>query len=194
MVKARILAEHVTTTPYKELGELPDTRVSLALCSSCNDPITVRQTWQGEDDLGASIWSVASRVWPLPEREAHTSIPPIVRVSLEEAERCFIAGAHTASVVMSGRALEGVGRHFDTSSWKLAESLKELRDRGVIDPRLFEWGDALRRDRNLAAHASEEKFSKEDATDLLDFIHAICEHVFVLVPKFRAFMERRSKT
>ena len=192
VVKAKVVGEHVTNAFYEGAGELPEAAVSLAVCPSCNEPIVARQLWQGEDDTGASLWSRATRVWPLPEREAHADIPPIVKVSLEEAERCFRAGAHTASVVMCGRALEGIGRHFETTDWRPQKSLKELLDRGVIDPRLFDWGEALRKNRNLAAHASEEKFSREDATDLLDFISAICEHVFVLIPKFKSFMERQA--
>ena len=46
---------------------------------------------------------------------------------------------------------------------------------------------------NIGAHATEDKISKEDAKDLLDFAQAICDYVFVLNAKFNRFMERKDK-
>ena len=43
------------------------------------------------------------------------------------------------------------------------------------------------------AHATEDKISKEDAKDLLDFAQAICVYVFVLNAKFNRFMERKNE-
>jgi hypothetical protein len=194
VVNAKILATHETQAFDDTIGqELPEAQVTLAVCPSCDEGILARRTWEGEGDWGP-VWSRAVRVWPQAERHAHEDIPPVVRTSLEESERCFRAGAYTASVVMSGRALEGLGIHFKAKKWQIKDSLAELRDRNIIDPRLFEWGEALRKDRNLAAHASDKKFTKEDAVDLLDFINSICEHVFVLTPKFEAFMARKSNS
>jgi hypothetical protein len=47
-----------------------------------------------------------------------------------------------------------------------------------IDQRLYEWGEELREHRNLAAHASERTFNREDAEDLFEFVNAICECLF----------------
>jgi hypothetical protein len=115
-----------------------------------------------------------------------------VRVSLDEAERSFRASAYLASAVMCGRALEGICRHFNTKSAYLGGGLKELLDREIIDKRLFEWSQALQRSRNAAAHASEERISKEDASDLFDFVVAIADYVFVLNERFQEFMKRQS--
>lgn len=52
---------------------------------------------------------------------------------------------------------------------------------------------ALREHGNIGAHPSEEKISKEDARDLLDFATAICDYIFVLTKKFDNFMERKRK-
>jgi len=73
----------------------------------------------------------------------------------------------------------------------LASGLKYLKDKEIIDGRLYEWGEALRSARNLGAHASTEKVSREDARDLLDFSVAICEYVFVLNAKFARFKDRQ---
>lgn len=94
---------------------------------------------------------------------------------------------------MCGRALEGVCIHFGIKSM-LAKGLAELRDRKLIDERLFDWGEQLRKHRNLAAHASKERITREDANDLFEFVTAICEYIFVLSSRFQEFMARKEKT
>jgi Domain of unknown function (DUF4145) len=191
-VKAEILATHrVKYLDERSMIEFPDHDVSLGVCPACHEAVVIREDWEGEGEQG-DLWSKAVRVWPSGVREANAMIPDIVRVSLEEAQRCHRAAAHTASAVMCGRALEGVCIHFETKERSLVKALAELRERGLIDERLFKWGDELRKQRNVAAHATGERISREDATDLLEFLTAICEYVFVLTPRFQSFMARRT--
>jgi hypothetical protein len=138
-------------------------------------------------------WSTLDRLWPKQERDVNWDIPEIARNSLIEARICYKAKAYSACAVMSGRTLEGVCKHHSAKSRNLATGLKELKQKGIIDDRLFKWGEELRKHRNIGAHASDEKISKEDAKDLLDFVNAICEYVFVLTGKFNKFMKRKSK-
>lgn len=84
--------------------------------------------------------------------------------------------------------------HHDSKVRTLAKGLESLKKGGVIDTRLFEWGEALRKHRNLGAHATTERVSKADARDLLDFATAICDYVFVLNEKFERFRARQNAT
>jgi hypothetical protein len=84
-------------------------------------------------------------------------------------------------------------RHFATKKDTLFEGLKELHERQIIDARLYQWGDELRKHRNLAAHASDAQFAFNDAKDLYDFATAICDYVFVLTAKFESFQKRQAK-
>jgi hypothetical protein len=106
---------------------------------------------------------------------------------------CYKARAYSACAVMCGRSIEGVCKHHDPKTKTLANGLKKLREDGTIDDRIFGWGEALRENRNLGAHATTEKATKDDARDLLDFSVAICEYVFVLNKKFERFQKRRAK-
>jgi hypothetical protein len=119
------------------------------------------------------------------------SIPAKIRDSLEEADKCIRSGAFTAAVAMTGRALEAMCRHFGTKSDVLAGGLKELLDREIIDKRLFQWGDELRINRNLAAHATGERFHGWHAGSLFTFALAICNYVFVLNEQFAEFLEHK---
>jgi uncharacterized protein DUF4145 len=192
-VKAEVLATHQTKYFDESLmTNLPDSRVSLVICPSCDQALVALEMWKGEGEFGGDLWSPPLRVWPRPPREMSSKIPHIVQVSLEEAQRCHRARAYTAGAVMCGRALEGICSNFKTKDRNLGKGLRELLDRGIVDERLFKWSQELQRHRNLAAHATGEKTSREDATDLLDFLNAICEYVFVLTPKFQSFMKRKS--
>jgi hypothetical protein len=167
-------------------------KIVLAECRICHNPIVgyseVIQLGQNEWD-----WSDLDRLWPAPETDLDSEIPDIARISLVEAQTCFRAKAFTACAVMCGRAIEGVCKHHNAKTKTLADGLKDLKQKGVIDGRLLEWGEALRAARNLGAHASTEKVSRADARDLLDFSRAICDYVFVLHAKFERFKERQSK-
>jgi uncharacterized protein YutE (UPF0331/DUF86 family) len=139
-----------------------------------------------------ALWSDASRVWPEPTPQLLAlSIPEMIRTCLLEARKCLHATAYTACVAMAGRGIEAMCKHFGAKKETLFDGLKELHERGVIDKRLYEWGDELRKHRNLAAHASGAAFNLVDAKDLYEFATAICEYVFVLTAKFEAFKKRQ---
>lgn len=74
----------------------------------------------------------------------------------------------------------------------LAQGLEELHKGQIIDTRLYEWGKELQKSRNLAAHATDQIFERNDAEDLLDFAIAICEYMFVLTQKFEEFKRRQA--
>lgn len=135
-----------------------------------------------------------TRLWPKPQKYLSHDIPEIVRQSLDEAQTCFKAGAFSACTVMAGRALEGIVRHFGAEKSYLGPGIKELHSKGVIDARLAAWAGALQKARNLSAHASGERVLRQDAQDLLDFVSAICEYVFVMTQKFQNYMQRQGES
>lgn len=174
-----------------ELGE--PIRIVLLKCPVCHEALLGYQEWY-QIDANKGDWSQpVRRLWPEPDSSIAMIVPEIVGVSLEEAQRCYRARAYSACAVMCGRALEGVCNKYDTKNKMLAGGLRELLDKKVIDERLYKWGEELRKHRNIGAHATKETISKEDAHDLLEFVNAISEYVFVLDAKFQKFMERQQK-
>ena len=183
-IDAQVIAEHVD--PFDEFTGLRY-RVTLLSCPTCKNSLVAGQY----EKVGGQEWDSPTRVWPSPDRHFSWFIPPIVRSSLEEANKCYKAIAYSACAVMCGRALEGICRHYKTKSNYLGGGLKELLEQGVIDGRLFKWSEALQASRNIGAHATGEVVSQDDAGDVLDFANAICEYVFVLSAKFDEFMKRK---
>ncbi len=187
-VDGKVIGEHVTFSdndpyPFKAvLLECPSCKESLL---GCQELIQI-----GFDQ---EEWVTGNRLWPQPKNSNRWLLPDIVGDSLEEAEKCYNAGAYSACAVMCGRSLEGLCQHFETKSKTIAGGIKELLEKKIIDDRLFQWSEALRHQRNLGAHASGEKITKEDARDILDFANAINEYVFVLSKKFDDFVKRQEK-
>lgn len=186
-VDAEVLACH----EEQDKEEPIEYRISLTVCPVCKNALIAVQ--DSFDAPKGQEWGPATRVWPSPKKYISWSVPLIVRSSLEEAERCINAKAYTAAVTMCGCALEGICKHFKGKKQYLQGGIKELLEMGVIDERIFRWSEELRKHRNIAAHASEEKITKEDAADLQDFAIAISEYVFALTDKFNKFLARKAK-
>lgn len=184
-VDAKVIGAHESYNPE----EGPPSRISLLECPKCKESLVGGQDRFSNEN--GDYWTDTNRLWPRPDRSISWFLPSIVRVSLQEANRCSRAGAYTACAVMCGRALEGLCLHHNTKAKNLNHALKELLTKGIIDNRLHQWGDALRQLRNIGAHASKVAISKEDATDVLDFLHAIVDYVFVLNDRFEKFMSRQ---
>jgi hypothetical protein len=186
--KAKVDAEIIAFHEHELFG-LFSFRTYFLKCPSCNTAL-VGQTEQGVHD-GKLFWPDITRVFPNPRRLLGSGIPEIVKRSIDEAERCMQAGAFLAATAMCGRALEAICRHFSTKGNYLGPGLKELRDKGIIDARLFEWSEELRDQRNNAAHATDEDISAQDASDVLTFTYAIIDYVFLLTLKFEQFQKRK---
>lgn len=185
-VDAKELAHRISRAD----GELP-TKYSFVECPVCKSAMVgmADQIQVGPDEWD---WDDAIRVWPEPHADFDVAIPNRVRRSLENAKRCFHAKVYDACVVMCGKAIEAVCVE-KAEEQQLGAGLKKLVERGIIDRRLFEWAEVLRKQRNIGAHATEDETSREDAKDVLAFATALCDYIYVLAEKYKEFVERKAK-
>jgi len=156
--------------------------------------------WEGED---YDRWADVIRVHPKPPKTFSSyRIPRAVTESLAEADTTLQVGAHRASCVMFGRALEGVCRDVletDSSAalikknMMLGAGLKLLKEKNIIDQRLFDWSQQLQAFRNLAAHSEDTPISREDTEDLQAFVYAITEYIYDLSERYEEFQARQAK-
>jgi hypothetical protein len=168
--------------------DAPTFLVSLAKCPQCSSPLLAQQM----EDFGPGAWLLPERLYPQPESALSTSLPKPIREAFNEARACLKAGAYTAAAMMCRKTLEGICAEHGHRGRTLADSLKSMRDAGVIENRLFEWADALRLYGNEAAHDVNVTVPAQDASDLIEFGHALIEYVFTYRDKFDAFQKRRS--
>jgi len=170
---------------------IPEQKTVLLECPRCREAIGAQQRMIYFNDT--MDWSRAVRIWPSPQRILKESLPPLVAISLDESEKCFVGKAYLACAVMCGRVIEAICKDKLPNSRNLAGGLKELLESQIIDNRIYEWGDALRIHRNMGAHATEVQITKEDARDLFDFSIAICDYIYVLTKKFEEFKRRKTQ-
>jgi len=185
--------------------------VYLGKCPKCRTILVGESQQIGIEnyDSYCDEWADAIRVYPEPPKTFTSKhIPKMVSESIAEAVRSLQANANVAACVMFGRALEAicrdlleperiVGETKSTSAPKrpimLGEGIRKLKDKGVIDQRLFDWSQQLHAFRNVAAHPTDETISREDADDLRSFVYAIIEYIYDLTDRYNEFQERLTK-
>lgn len=81
------------------------------------------------------------------------------------------------------------------ASFTTRSKIKQLRDKNLIDNRLFDWSQHLHAFRNLAAHPDMEgaSITREDAEDLQAFVYAIIEYIYDLADRYEEFKERQQR-
>jgi hypothetical protein len=162
--------EHLGTVVY-----------SLLKCPKCERPFITE-----EDDLFGSY-----QLYPAQDNRVNPTLPEPLQTSYGEAISCFKSKAYTATAIMCRKTLEGICVEHGIKSHNLVSSLKELKDKGIIENRLYEWADALRISGNEAAHDVNVTIPPDDARDILEFTNALLEYVFTFRDKFEEFKKRR---
>jgi hypothetical protein len=193
-------------------GEL----VQVGSCPICSAILVGQSTqiefegYNGYEDR----WSDVARVFPKPAKAFSSyRIPRAVTDSLLDADRSLQANANIAACAMFGRALEAMcldilegpkastlldppGQPGPEKTRKLItlnEGIERLREKKVIDDRLYDWSQQLRAFRNLAAHAHDLAISRDDAEDLQTFVYAIIEYVYDLADRYEEFKARSAR-
>ncbi|MFE2934462.1 DUF4145 domain-containing protein [Streptomyces sp. NPDC059278] len=140
-----------------------------------------------EDDLLQMVWPKSSA------GDLNSAIPNSLIREMREAHSCFKAKAYTAAAVMVRRTLEGMCAEQGTTPKKpLFQGLKELRDSGRIEGRLFDWAQALRVIGNQGAHFSTAVVTREDAEDALALAEALLDYVYVFTARYADFEQRQA--
>jgi len=184
-------------------------RLVIGHCPSCRSLLAghLQQTHFEGHDAEEDVWSDVVRIYPKPAKAFSSfRIPRSATNSLAQADKSLQAGAPDAACVMFGRALEAVCGDLlltaeekravrDGSTKKrivLADGIKRLREKNIIDDRLFNWSQELRGFRNLGAHPiNDEPIPREDAEDLQAFVYAIIEYIYDLTERYQEFTERQ---
>jgi len=151
-------------------------------CPKCEHPLLT-----DEDEYFG-----VSRIYPPMDKWINPRLPAPIKAAYEEAVSCFKSKAYTAAAIMCRKTLEGICVEHGVTGRNLVSALKELKDKGIIESRLYEWADALGISGNEAAHDVNVRISKVDAKDILEFTNALLEYVFTFRDRFEEFKNRRS--
>ena len=192
-------------------GEHYGISVTLGECPKCRTILVGESQQIGIENYDSEYneWAEAIRVYPEPPKTFTSErIPKVVSESIAEAVKSLQANANIAACVMFGRALEAICRDLlepaqtgsttqSTAAPKrsimLGKGIRKLKDKGLIDQRLFDWSQQLHAFRNVAAHPTDTTISREDATDLCSFVYAIIEYIYDLTDRYNEFKERQAE-
>ena len=168
----------------------PPERYTFGECAVCGTPFVVQQT-----DFGQGFDSEESVIiYPEADGLLKFQLPPIVRTSYDAAWGSHVAKQWLASAVMVGRTLEAVCHdQLGSQQIMIAAGIEALKQQGKISEELWQWSDELRFLRNIGAHPSTERISREDSQDAMNLLQAILETLYHLRPKFQAMKARRKK-
>jgi len=162
-------------------------RYSMAFCPSCGGVfLHVAATSEPSGHVHEAM------LFPAAGHRGIPGLPEPVRRTYGSAQSCFETGNFEPCVVMCRKCIEAMCVSFGVESGRLVDRLRELRDSGRLETRLFEWADHLRLVGNDGAHDSDGRISKQDAADSLDFVEAILLYTFTLEKRFRDFSDRRA--
>jgi len=192
IVEATKIAEYNDGGTYDREGNMeePPGKWTFVYCPSCHIPMLAVQCDFGDGFIG----DLPTRVFPPEDRQLGWQVPESIKSAFNEAVTCFKSKAFTASAIMCRKTLEGLCAEHGIRTANLAQSLKALRDKQIIETKLFEWAEALRTLGNEAAHGVECTITREDCQDTLDFTEALVQYVFTYQDQFQSFKKRREKT
>jgi hypothetical protein len=183
VVNAEKIASYVT---YEEASQTSG-RYTFLKCPRCERPFIVVQT----DNYGDFDEDVPWRIYPPPDVGLNPGLPHSIISAFSEAQRCFRAKAYTATAIMCRKTLQAIADEHKIKARNLDSALKEMKEQGVIENRLYEWADALRVSGNEAVHDVEVDVSAADAKDVLEFTRALLEYVFTFREKFDQWKARK---
>lgn len=183
-------AVRVTAKTETWVGNGEEQAFFLVQCPSCNNALLGASAVY-RDEFNNWAWETAERLWPTPSlAEVGLAIPEAARRDIKDAQKCLSHGIYSAAAVLCGRALERLIKE-KAGANMIGKGLAELKNKGVIDERLFSWAEVLRKERNIGAHASDVDTTKENAQDIVDFTIAIFDYVYTLSEKYDRYIARK---
>lgn len=165
-------------------------RATVLVCRHCEQGISVleeeltggRSKRSGERHSGVISWQ-GFHWWPLAGSSAHSAVPSEIASALNEAVLCLSANCPRAAAVMARRTLEAIATDKGGGKSKdaLAKQLANMAASGLLQPTLADWAKEVRAIGNSGAHFDPiDTVSNADASQLIEFLQALIEYLYVL--------------
>jgi hypothetical protein len=106
-------------------------------------------------------------------------LPSDIAPAVLEAEKSLAVGAPNGCGVMCRRAMHVLCQDKGATGKDLHDQLKDLKDRNVITPDLWEWAEELRVVGKHGAHPEWEDVTIEDADYAVRFLREILRYVYI---------------
>jgi hypothetical protein len=179
-------------------GDEPDEptyteRATVLICHHCKQGVCVLEEkwiggrrWTEKQGGGNIIWQ-GFHWWPYPGVTSHKAIPLAIADAMHEATLALSANCLRASAVMARRSLEAIAVDQGETKGALADKLKNLATRGLLQPTLAEWAKEVRLVGNTGAHFDPiTVVDSDDAKQLIEFVRELAKYLYVLPYELQA--------
>lgn len=165
------------------------TSVVLCKCLNCEKPILFQEHYQDIEGY-SNTWDKI-QLYPDKESIALKNAPEIVNNPFREAVKCYRAQAYDACAIMCRKGIEAICEDKGEAKGPLAQRIKNLKDKNVLENTFYNWTNELRIIGNDGAHSHNQKIDKQDAKDSLDFFEALITYLYHLVDQYDKLKVRR---
>jgi len=162
-------------------------KVTSMECRNCRQPVVViEQEYIGDTPSnqkysGGYVNYRGLFWWPFQGMTLSSEIPEAIQNILREAKISFSAQCYRASAVMSRRTLEAITVYKGENDGVLANRIKNLVTKGILDKNLGDWATEIRLIGNSGAHFDPIKdVEKHDAEQIILFIEELIKYVYVM--------------
>ncbi|MGU2444413.1 DUF4145 domain-containing protein [Burkholderia cenocepacia] len=168
----------------------------MAACPACGDPISGEvfasngqhsNPHNAQGNLYEANGFKVVEVFPKPiESPTPEHVPPASARAFDQGARCLMRGDFTPAAAMFRRCLEiALKAHSpEIEAWKLEKRIDKLAAERKITEDMKTWAHRVRLDGNDALH-EEEEFTKETATELMEFTRLLLTYLYTLPEKIR---------
>lgn len=164
-----------TAMTMDEPGQLT---YAITVCLSCGKRFVAIKIQHGD-------WRA---VFPIPRRTVAADIPEPIKSEFEEACLCFSVGAYRACVTMCQIALEATWQKHSKSG------LQQLKEEGIISPRLYDKANEVRLWANLTKHQPiPESVTQEEAEELLNYLDELLDTIYVQDKRLAGLTQKRKQ-
>ncbi|WP_232482238.1 DUF4145 domain-containing protein [Burkholderia ubonensis] len=164
-------------------------------CPACGGPLAgqvdcptnTHNPMNVQTDLAITPGFKITRTFPAPtESPIPEYVPPAAGRAYDQGARCLNRGDHTPAAAMFRRCLEiALKAHSpEIEAWKLEKRIDKLAAERKITEDMKAWAHRVRLDGNDALH-EEEEFTKETATELMEFTRLLLTYLYTLPEKIR---------
>lgn len=192
IVETGVLYTYDLDITYTDELVFQGTRVVLCKCLNCGNPILREEEFQNVED---HFWNNSEiQLYPITDNMALKNAPEIVTRPYQEATKCYRSQAYDACVIMCRKGIEAICMDKGEVKGNLADKLKSLKNKGILEDTIYKWANELRLIGNDGAHSHDQIVTQEDAKDSIDFFDALITYLYHLISQYDKLKKRRSKT
>lgn len=192
IVESGILYSYSYDVTWTDELQNNGTAVYLCKCLNCEHPILYQEDFYNIEEHYFPSNNV--QLFPDIENVALKNAPEIVTNPYKEAFKCYRVQAYEASTIMCRKSIEAICKDKGETKGNLADKLKNLKEKKLLEDTFFNWANELRLIGNDGAHSHDLIVTKQDAKDALDFLDSLISYLYHLVDKYNELKLRRTKT